>query len=299
MSRYEYLELACFKNSGQPDISLSNNKSYKLSLFRMLSGTINLRDTFTGRTYRQRCNYFTLPYSVHTTDKSLKVLIDLFEEDVTLSDLNNYFRNNHKNKDFYRKLEGEVARCMVSKSNGQYIDAFLHLYRSIECMSYSFPLLYASRSKEYLKTYGILKKFIGNDKDSGELKFFKKFISEVFKGEDFLSVTIDIDFAEIDIEQEKSNIYKIFTGESSPKPVDSSENDELKYSFIDFYDLIIYLRNRYFHLLQSSWNENISCVNTEYPEFIFKVMIEQGLNWISTIVFEILKFDLSRLHMGK
>ena len=30
MSRYEYLELACFKNSGQPDISLSNNKSYKL-----------------------------------------------------------------------------------------------------------------------------------------------------------------------------------------------------------------------------------------------------------------------------
>ena len=114
-----------------------------------------------------------------------------------------------------------------------------------------------------------------------------------------MSVTIDIDFAEIDIEQEKSNIYKIFTGESSPKPVDSSENDELKYSFIDFYDLIIYLRNRYFHLLQGSWNENISCVNTEYPEFIFKVMIEQGLNWISTIVFEILKFDLSRLHMGK
>lgn len=299
MSRYEYLELACIKNSGQPDISLSNNKSYKLSLFRMLSGTINLRDAYTGKTYRQRCNYFTLPYSVHTAEKSLAVLMDLFEEDVTLSDLNNYFKSNHKNKEFYRKLVGEVARCIASKNNGLYIDAFLHLYRSIECMSYSFPLLYASRSKEYLKTYGILKKFIGNDKDSGELKFFKRFISEVFKGEDFLSVTIDIDFADIDIEQEKSNIYQIFTGENAPKPADSSENDEIKYSFIDFYDLVIYLRNRYFHLLQGSWNENISCVNTEYPEFIFKLMVEPGLNWIGTIIFEILKFDLSRPHMGK
>ena len=292
-NRYEYIELACFKNAGLPDICLSHTNNYKLSLFRVLSGTINLRDTYTGKTYRLRRNYFTLPYSEQASGKLLRGIKDLFEDDVTLNDLNGYFKKNHKNREFYQKLEGEIIRCIIAKYNDNYIGAFLYLYRGIECISYSLPLLYASKSKEYIKTFGALKKFFGNEKDPGELKFFKNFVTEIFKNEDFMSITIDIDFDAIDVEQEKSNIFKIFTGANFPKPAYAAENDELKYSFTDYYDLMISLRNRYFHLLQGSWNENISCINTEYPEYMFKAIIEQGLNWISIILFEILKYDLT------
>ena len=64
--------------------------------------------------------------------------------------------------------------------NSSPIESFVHIYRTLEFMSYSFPMIYASKSMDYRGSYEHLKKFMNGDSD-GELKFFKTFLKELFK----------------------------------------------------------------------------------------------------------------------
>lgn len=295
-SRYKYTEPSdSFKK--QPNLNLEQSSSPRLRVFRLLSGTASVTDTYSDKTYKFRRSYFHIPYKDNSR-VSARCVLDIFsEDDISLRDINNMFANNAANFNFFSKIEGEIIRCLISIHKESYIDAFVHLYRIIECMTYATPLLYASKSKDYIKTYESLKSCFTNT-NSGELGFFITFVKNTFQNEDFIKLTIDLSLSSEEYECDQDNLRKLIVKHSQLNGgylFNGSPDDiEFEFDFLKFFSFLIILRNRFFHLLQGGWKENISRIDTEYPELLFKAIINSGLNWTAIIIFEILKLDIAK-----
>lgn len=293
--RYKHIEIVKDIGRHYPNLDVSISNSSKLKIYRALSGTCNCYDDFIGKEFKLRTNYFKLSYEPVKNRVTAKRLLDNFEDsDITLEDLNQYF-SDKRNNEFYSKLANECIKCLIYHQQGYEIATFIHLYRVLECMSYSLPLIYAAKAREFVGSYRLLQKLMtsttaGNA--DGELNFFKKFVSEIYGKEDFYCTTFDIKFDDIEPEEERAKLYKLISKLAGKKTVDSTENEELKIGFIDFYELLITIRNRYFHLSQGQWAENISNKHTEYPELLFRLIVDKGINFFSVLIFEILKFEI-------
>jgi hypothetical protein len=129
------------------------------------------------------------------------------------------------------------------------------------------------------------------------LNFFKKFIKETYKDRDFFKTTVDINFSDIEIEELKKIYFEIYKSKikNSANIKEETEDEEIKLSFIGFYEFMIELRNRYFHFLQGTWNDNIGTASIIHPDLFFKPIIDLGINWVAIIFFEILYFDFENI----
>lgn len=293
-SRY-ILEDTVFKsNTRYPNLSTTpSDCNPMLKIFRLISGTINCKDTYQDKTYRLRKNQTNFP-TFNNTSLNQSVVENNFPDEVKLKDLNLFFRRARFNKDFYSSIEPELIKCLVANEKGDYFESFFYLYRILEGISYTIPLIYVSKNKNYDKTFRQLQSFFGKDKD-GELLFFRKFICATFKNEDFFNTSYTLDFNTIEIEELKSEYYNIYKDRIKDSCIiDSTENEEIDVSFIGLYDFIIEMRNRYFHLKKGSWQENISSTKVLYPDYFFKPIIKKSINWIGLILFEIIKLDYEK-----
>lgn len=297
-SRYKYSE----SNDSLKkciNLNLEQMSNPRLRIFRLLSGTATVTDTYANKKYRFRRNYFHLPYEDNDSKKRAKCILGLFPgEDITLCDILGMFANRTTNPDFFSKIEGEIIRSLIAIHKDSYIDAFIHMYRTIECMAYAIPLLYASRSKDYIKTYELLKSCFTDNGRGGELTFFKKFIETTFPNEDFLHLTIDLSLSSEEYECDQDNLRRLIVKHAQRKNgylFNGNPGDtDFDFDFMNFFSFLTTLRNRYFHLLQGGWQDNISRADTEYPELLFKAIIHSGLNWVAIILFEILKLDIEK-----
>ena len=295
-NRYKYSESSDSLKK-QPNLDLEQSSSPRLRVFRLLSGTTSITDTYANKKYKFRRNYLHFPFKDNSRIGA-KCILDLFPgEDFSLEDVNNMFANNATNFGFFSKIEGETIKCLIAIRQESYIESFVHLYRIIECMTYATPLLYASKNKDFIKTYESLKSCFTNT-NSGELEFFKTFIINTFHNEDFFNLTIDLSLSSEEYECDQDNLRRLVVKHSQVKNGylfnGNPEDVEFEFEFIKFFSFLIILRNRFFHLLQGGWKENISRVDTEYPELLFKAIIHNGLNWVAIILFEILKLDITK-----
>ncbi|MBU2647851.1 hypothetical protein KKI24_24295 [bacterium] len=270
---------------------LERTHKSSLGIFRILSGTCKVLDEFSNKNYVLRTNYFQLPFLNNRTIKQ-QIISDLFPEEVKIFDVANYFSEFHRNRDFYDPIEIEVINCVLARLNNRYLESFLFLYRILEGVSYSIPLIYTSRSKDFKKTFRSLQKYVGKSGADSEIKFFRTFINEVFNLEPFYSTSIDIKFDVLEFEELRSKYFKIYKDKIDDKYIENEiEDEELNVSFIGFFDFLIELRNRYFHFLQGTWQNNLATSDIIYPDQFFKPIIDLGINWIAVIWFEVLKFD--------
>lgn len=264
-----------------------------LTLFRLISGTINCTDTYKNKEYKFRSNYSNFPH-LDNISINQSIVLSNFPEEVKLKDLDDYFKRSKFNSIFYSSINSELIKCLIAEKENNHLEAFFYLYRIIEGISYSIPLIYVSKHKNYNKTYKQLQSFFGKEKD-GELAFFKRFISQTFKEEEFFKSTIDIDITEIDIEELREDYYNLYLGKMKDNAInDKTENEEINISFIGFYEFIIELRNRFFHFTKGSWQDNLSSTELLYPDYFFKPIVKHGINWVSLILFEIIKVDFEK-----
>lgn len=108
---------------------------------------------------------------------------------------------------------------------------------------------------------------------------------------------IDIDFNCICDDEIREKYFRIYENINKEKKIcvnDITENEQIKYSFLGFYSFLIEIRNRYFHFLQGSWQENISSIEVLYPEHFFKPIIDPGINWVAIIIFEIISHNMNQ-----
>lgn len=291
--RYEYLD-PIFRSSDtvSAGLGLSENNSCALRVFRLISGTCRLKDGFDGREIAINTNYLTIPSA--GVRRATKTSIEHAFEDVDLPHIAAYFKMLGENDNFYKLIEFELINCLVAKKGGRFLEAFLFLYRIIEGISYAVPLMYVSKARSFDKTYRSLQKFLPKKEAEGELLFFKKFMESHWNGMGFYGVTFDLNMDCIDVEEMRSVYYAIYLSKAGNRFIDTTEDEEIRMSFIQFYEFMIELRNRYFHFLQGSWQDNIKTSQVVYPDLFFKPIMELAVNWVATVIFEIIKFDIEK-----
>jgi hypothetical protein len=294
INRYKYQDVIFRENSLSQNLRIENGNSI-LKIFRLITGTINCEDEYKNVVYKFRNNYTTFPY-IENSKLSGATVLENFPPELKIKDLDEYFKTARENKKFYESIEVELLKCLIAEADKRYLESFFYLYRIIEGISYSIPLMYVSKNKDYNKTYSELQAFFGKDKD-GELAFFKRFISETFHKEDFYKTNLLIDLHLIEIEEIRPVYYQTYLEKLKNKTASQPlENESIEVKFIVYYDFMIELRNRFFHNSKGSWQSNLESTNLLFPDLFFKPLIRHGINWISIILFEIIKNDLDKVN---
>ncbi len=294
INRYSIVDSIARNNTKYKHLKTEENPSPILNLFRLISGTVNIKDNYKNKTYKIRDNNIKLPTEENTFLK-YDTLLEQFDESVSLEDLNYFFLKARSNRKFYKSIEVELIKCLIAYKSDKFLESFIYLYRIIEGISYSIPLIFVSKKDDFNKTYHDLQSYFGKDKD-GELLFFKRFISETFKDEDFYKTNITIDLNLVDFEELRPKYYELYLNKINEKfVIDKSENIFIKIKFIGYYDLLIELRHRFFHNLKGSWQENFDSTELMFPDQFFKPITLHGINWLSIVLFEIIKFDLQKI----
>lgn len=161
--------------------------------------------------------------------------------------------------------------------------AFVHLYRILEFMSYSFPLIYAATTKNYMVSYKELKKFMNGDSDS-ELKFFRKFLSILFADEFDNEVSFEIFIDSDNIKELRNEFCEIMDG----KEFEFNENT-LRISFIKVIDIFIEIRNHYFHMLIGQGKNNFFNIKYDIND-LFRSTNLIFINWLVVIIVRIIQY---------
>ena len=129
--------------------------------------------------------------------KIAKYISDEISSDDLVKALSNR-RLSYKNSGFYIELYNELASMHIAYMEGEFFKSFIHIYRILERISYAFPMIYARKSSDFSKSYGLLKSFL-ETKDTGELGFFKNALSVIYKDDDTLDITFEIDLSKLNL----------------------------------------------------------------------------------------------------
>ncbi len=277
------------------ELLLTDRISNEAVLIRLLCGTLKI-NYFISRNememeIEQRKNY-SIPGIEENYVFKNKIIKDFFQlehfRQVEKTNINRYLNFNRRNYFVHEEVLSELTGALVWMESSP-IEAFVHIYRTLEFMSYSFPLIYASKSMDYRGSYESLKKFMAGDSE-GELKFFKTFIKELLKNNEILfDYTFEIYFLDGDedlIEQELQRIiktrYYIFDGNT------------LRIKFANIVDLIVTLRNRYFHMLLGKGPDNFYDIRYDKRK-IFYAVNPVFVNWLTIIYREIVNYSIGIL----
>ncbi len=242
-------------------------------------------------------NYF---YSdIRNNESSSLSFFDEFDEGLALSDYERAVKKTGwNNRKFYGPFLSELASCVYHEEGGRHTSAFVHLYRSYEHLSYAFPMIYASRTNDYVGTFDNLRKWMNNDSDGnvGELKFHKTFVVSLFKDMPELARTIDV---EINTKQEfREPIFKALAekiaGWKSPDSYTSAtvRPDRLAIPFSEYHSFFVTLRHRFFHY-SNARRDNIGLDDIVEADLLFSFINKITLNYIATIFHGVVKHQLA------
>src|SRR5690606_30127887 len=149
---------------------------------------------YTHEEVTQKINYAKLGREYIRTP-SLRPIRESLSPPLKISDLDTYLnKTKRENIQYYTLLLEEFCSYFISKQRNSFTKGFLHLYRIIEFISYSFPLIYSSYSRDYYGTFNQLKNYFS---EKNELSFFDSFIKKVLD-ETLLDSELEFDFSMLD-----------------------------------------------------------------------------------------------------
>lgn len=257
-------------------------------LLELIMGKMKIYSSQGKCLYIQKKNYTTLPISLqnrHTYHQFSAVLDTDILDEACCQICNKFLIYERANNFVYEHILNELSQYFIISKISP-CEGFVHLYRVLEFMSYSFPLIYASKSRDYRGTYNELKKALGGD-GAGELKFFQKFLKELFlhdiSYEYIYEVYTDSDNID-DLKREFSEFFKTDFFEF--------EENTLSFKFKDVPTIFIEIRNRYFHMLLGQGKNNF--LSLEYDKNdLFRSLNPIFCNWLSVIFTKIIQHGLS------
>lgn len=286
---YEDLIENRFKRFLKSEFVIDANVPNEALLVRLLLGITSFTNTISTTKYDQLSNYSDLGIGDNTTLPSIstKIIKDCFEPEVNLTLVCNYINETKiLNKAFFENLLTEITSYFQKSQDGSHTTAFLHLYRTIEYIAYSFPLIYASISREYYGSFNRLKNYFNTA--NNELLFFENFLASLLGGKNLLESPLQIDFNSFDLSINRNHFQTIKNILTTERIIGEVPNTSILTNYEHLLFLAITLRNRYFHFAVGG-QRNIRTTEIYESDLFFQLINEDLMNWISIIYFEILK----------
>ena len=227
--------------------------SFQYLLARLLIGAMQLSK---GTTHiHQGIDFSTLPQSTQTK-ASIGAFFDFLQSAQIGGTSQRYVKETlADNRDFFRELLAEFSNYFVQTKRNNHATAFVHLYRILERISYSVPLLYCATQKDFIGTYNDLKSLFKDDA-SGELGLFKKFLDQGrFIDRLKLDATLQITFTSENGFQNQyffltDRLYKSFQSTDSV-------NNQFELQFKNIPSFLTTVRNRLFHARTGDGQSNV------------------------------------------
>lgn len=273
---------------GIENLELNQTSSSMLILARLLTGTCKIRHKKDVKAIAINTNYtqFGLKCNRKKINKTMSCYLP---EGYSVEDFSKYIDNNKwKNKVFFDDIALELTNCLYYYKKGNNTLAFVYLYRYLETVSFAFPQIYASREADFRRTYVSLQDFFKADKDMGELKFFKNFCRKLLN-DNYGNTKLEVKtvFADLPVEQALiwGEVKRI--AETSKTYRDESDPYSIEIDFVEYGSFIIELRNRFFHFLRGTWQDNISSSKIANCDNLFKAIIPPSLTWIGIMYKEL------------
>jgi hypothetical protein len=294
VGNYQFFDLISSRYSSNlsTQLQIQGRVNEELILPRLLSGTLGLKNLTDGTYIKQQINYTLLDFQRNRV-VSTKPIREFLESGNKISDFEKYLQNSihFGNKKLFRKFLLELSNYFHCTSKNKNVSGFLHLYRSLELISYCFPLYYASRNTDYHGSFILLKSFF--NKTDGERDFFKQFVNNhLFRSDPILDIRLPIKINGPNgqlKEQYFNSFMKIYRQyQRSIELLDNTPYDEIVTKRRSLIPLIIALRNRTFHLLEGDFNDNLTCEEIFDLDGFFKNFNDTFLNWIALIYIKIL-----------
>ncbi|HTA83261.1 MAG TPA: hypothetical protein VK783_10020 [Bacteroidia bacterium] len=294
---FEYIEIIEDEGFDENTINLSiaKNPTPKIILLRGLIGSIKIKHYVTQTEFPQTIDYVDLN-NRNTGILPIERLRGYVSSEISIEDLCNIFRNKkflHQNQHFFERLVNEFSNYYYYEFKNSHTTAFAYLYRILETISYSFPLIYSSKTDDFKETYNFLKEWLSGNKDKGELGFFKKFVKVTFSNDPLIesSITIDINAPNEEIQQSFFDSFKKACSDESFFAEDTEEPRKLSVKFTEYSSFIICLRNRFFHLLNSG-QPNLQSEDILDSDHFFSLVNKPTAYWLSLILFEVFKHSI-------
>lgn len=303
--------------SQYPNLKINNSPAFYLIL-RGMVGTIQLKQTFRDKKFNQTTNYLNpIENSIELIQEdfndsiniepelkigllniiqilkikcksNLEILPGYISETYSLQDISDILSNPqiiNRNKNFFESLNNEFSNFYYHTAKENHTVAFLHLYRILEYISYTFPVMYSTTTKDFSKSFDILKTLFTGEKDKGELKVFKDFIEIVMSLEkDYKRLTIDINILS-DLNEYNKRIYDTIIKICDANFFEQAknvENSKLSIKFQEFSSFIITIRNRFFHL-KNSQDNNIKSIDIVDSDLFFSLLNHKCAYFLSLV----------------
>lgn len=294
VGRFEFIEniQSRYTSTIPVELSISSPAREELILVRLLTGTLKIKDQITGVEFNQKTNYSKTDRCINSV-VSMRPIRECLDSGLTIPDLGQYIINSTRygNKKLFKNFLLELSHYFLCKEKEQHLAGFLHLYRSLEFISYCFPLFYASRSKDYHGTFNTLKSyFSGAD---GERNFLKKFVNDhLFKDDPLLDIHLPIQISGINSILQQQ-FYDAFHKIQAQEPRNIELINSIPYYEIttkrrSLISVIISLRNRNFHLLEGDYNKNMTTEELHDFDGFYLNFNDIFMNWIALIYFRLL-----------
>lgn len=278
------------------DFLLSDRTPSSFNVLRLITGSVQITNLYMQTAVDIEKNFLADNYE-YNSGLSFEVnLSEILSEEIDTGDLKEFFfqrKYNLKNKDFFERLECEFCNFLIYDSKGSYTTAFTFLYRILELISFSFPLIYASKTYDFKGTYSKLKEIFEANAGSskGELGFFKSAIKVMFSDSAFMETSVDI---LLDDERFENNerFYKVIKSVVTGSVVfhaNTVENAKISISFGEVASFIIIIRNKFFHLFNRG-DKNLDSIDIMDPDYFFSKMNRPLFSWICVVYVEIIRF---------
>lgn len=269
---------------------INGSTTHDILILRILTCNVDIYSTKHHKTIKLDKNLISFPW--HTVNrkstKQIKTHISPFNLDHYIKFSKKYYA---KNINFYYNLLQELSFYFYYTNEKQHQSAFVNLYRILEYVSYSFPLIHASQFGNYIGSFEALRAYFTDTKTS-EINFFEKFTENLLRGTSYLSITTDFDFSNSDASIAE-NCYDVFYKLLKPTDWITANRSTQKLSVENkkLISLFRNTRNKYFHFAVGG-QRNIQNTDLKDPDFFFERINEQFINWIGFIYGVILKESL-------
>lgn len=262
---------------------ISTVRYYKIELFRLLIGLSSFKCIISNDVIIQRQNYSKLPNSYnrninHKLGRYIGTDTNKLAKELT----------NNNNRGFYDEILKEYYSYFFETNKENHTVAFIHIYRILERVAICLPLVHASCSNDYKGVYSDFKKYILDDK-TGELKVLKKFVAS-FIDSSILNSKFVLEIPNLPYAWHENYFDSITKFKLDDSNVPFSQ---ITFKYENIIELIIKIRNAYFHALTGS-NNSFKADEIMYSQDFFKIINPLCCNWISYLIIQIMKLEINK-----